>query len=142
MTAFQETVEAVKEVFPKFSPAALSLAQNSANTGVQLVPRAKEIADGVCGSVARYKRRSENRVKSVPFRCRMCLTDALRVKHELEKRELTQQDLLEALLLEWVAWAEKEPLTVCKTDNGSEGGDDTNPAPSSKITQNEMEVNK
>ena len=123
MTAFQETVEAVKAVFPKFSPAALSLAQNSAKSGVQLVPRAREIADSVLGSERPYKTFSENRVKSVPFRCRMCLTDAQFVKHEMARRGVkTQQELLEALLMEWAKWSEKEPLTVSKTGNGSEGG--------------------
>ena len=143
MTAFQETVEAVKVIFPKFSPAALSLAQNSVNTGVQLVPRAKEIADGVCGSVTRCERRKENRVKTVAFRCRLCLTDADDVKHEMARRGVqTQQELLEALLLEWAKWSKSEPPTVSKTANGSEGGDDTNPAPSSTVSQIYKEVNK
>ena len=53
--------------------------------------------------------------------------DAQRVKRAIEARGGTVQDLLEELLL---AWVEKEPLTAA-TDNGSNGGADTEPGSTS-----------
>ena len=107
MTVFQEVVKAVKRDYPKFSPACLSLSMRTYETGVQLTPRAKKIAESVQGSETLCKRFSENRVKSISFRCRLSHTDAEIVKHKMEMEGVDSvQDLLEALLMEWA----KKPL--------------------------------
>ena len=107
MTVFQEVVKAVNRDYPKFSPACLSLSMRTYETGVQMTPRAKKIAESVQGAETLCKRFSENRVKSISFRCRLSHTDAEIVKHKmmLEERD-SVQDLLEELLMEWA----KKPL--------------------------------
>ncbi len=50
MTQFKRTVKAIREEFPKHSPAALSLAHNTAQTGVMLCPRAAAIEKAVAGT--------------------------------------------------------------------------------------------
>lgn len=102
MSVFRETVEAVREVYPKFSPACLSLASRTYETGVMLTPRAKTIALSVNGSVRLSRRLSGNRKKSVSFRCRLSPKAAEIVKQEITARGLSQQELLEGLLLQWV----------------------------------------
>lgn len=47
MTRFSKTVKAIKAEFPKHSQTALSLAHNTADTGVMLCPRAAEIERSV-----------------------------------------------------------------------------------------------
>lgn len=119
MTVFQEVVKAVRTEYPKFSPACLSLSMRTYETGVQMTPRAKTLAEAVQGHQRLSKRFSENRAKSISFRCRMCLTDAELVKHKMEAVGVSQQELIERLLLEWV---KKEPLPVVETGNGMEDG--------------------
>ncbi len=50
MTQFKNTVKAIRAEFPKHSPAALSLAHNTAQTGVMLCPRAAAIEKAVIGT--------------------------------------------------------------------------------------------
>lgn len=128
----REIVNAVRACYPKFSKAALSLARRSAETGVTFTARAAEIVASVEGSQRPQEKRKEYRRKSINFRCRLSPVDAGLVKHEMTRRGANQQDLLEALLVEWARWSEKEPLPVGKTENGSGGGDDGQPAPSSE----------
>ena len=130
MTVFQKTVEAVKAEYPKFSPACLSISMRSYETGVQLTPRAQQIADGVQGHERLHKRFSDRRVKCVSFRCRMTPKAAEIVKHEIAARGYTSvQEWLEEIILEWV---KSEPSPVCKTGNGSEVGADAEASPSSE----------
>lgn len=117
----REIVEAVREEFPKFSPAALSLARRPSETGVTFVPRAAEIIERTMGLTARHTGRSENRRKSIRFEARLAPDAAQRVKNEMTRRGVTAQELVEALLLTWVAWAEKEPVPTGKVENGSKG---------------------
>lgn len=123
----KEIVQAVKVEFPKFSPTALSLATRPTQTGVTFVQRAAEIAASaeglaVDGAVSPPKKREEKRKKDIAFRCRLSRGAARRVKNEMSRRSLSQQDLVEALLLAWCEWAEKEPLTTWQIVNGSKGG--------------------
>lgn len=118
MTVFQETVRAVKEEYPKFSNACLSLSMRSYETGVQMTPRAQKIADAVERSETLWKRRSDKRVKSISFRCRLAPALAGVVKNKLEAEGLTQQELLERLLLEWV----KESRSPAGTEERQEVG--------------------
>ena len=119
MTVFQQTVDAVKTVYPKFSPACLSISMRSYETGVQLTPLAQKIADGVQGHEKLYKRFSDKRVKCISFRCRLTPRAAEIVKHEMEARGVSSvQELLEALLLEWV---KSEPSGAANTERLIEG---------------------
>lgn len=102
MTVFQQTVEAVKQAYPKFSPACLSLSCRTRETGVTMTAKAMMLADSVGRTTTPYRTHSENRKKSINFRCRMSLTQAEAVKSEMEAQGLTQQELLERLLLRWV----------------------------------------
>ena len=129
MTVFQEVVKAVRTEYPKFSPACLSLSMRTYETGVQMTPRAKTLAEAVQGHQRLSKRFSENRAKNISFRCRMCLTDAELVKHKMEAEGVSQQELIERLLLEW---AKKEPSPVVETGNGLEVGADAEASPSSE----------
>lgn len=117
-----EIVKAVKARYPKFSPAALSLARRPHDTGVTFVPGAAAIIKALGGPVGPHKRREEHRVKSISFRGRLTPADAQRVKNEMARRGVTAQQLIEALLLAWVDWSEKEPSTVGKTAGGSGDG--------------------
>lgn len=112
MTVFQQTVEAVKQAYPKFSPACLSLSCRTRETGVTMTAKAMKLADGVERTRTPYRTVSENRKKSINFRCRMSLTQAQCVKEEMERKGLTQQELLEGLLLRWV---EENRSPVCET---------------------------
>lgn len=109
MSVFQEAVCAVREVYPKFSPACLSLASRTSETGVMLTPRARNIVFSINGAVRLSKAVSGNRVKNVSFRCRLSPKAAEIVKHEMRARGMTQQELLEELLLQW---AEKSRSTA------------------------------
>lgn len=117
----REIVEAVREEFPKFSPAALSLARRPAQTGVTFVPRAAEIVQRIQGRTAPHKAQKGNRKKSISFFCRLAPAAAWRVKNEITRRGTSQQALIEALLLEWADWSAKEPLTTWHVENGSKG---------------------
>lgn len=117
----KEVVEAVRREFPKFSPTALSLATRPTETGVTFVRRAAEIVEATGGAESLQKAREGRRRKNIAFRCRLSPADAGRVKNEMARRGVNQQNLLEALLVEWAAWSENEPLPVCKTGNGSKG---------------------
>ena len=119
MTVFQKTVEAVKAEYPKFSPACLSISMRSYETGVQLTPRAQQIADGVQGHERLHKRFSDRRVKCVSFRCRLTTKAAEIVKHEMTERGVSSvQELLEELLLEWV---KNKPSGAANTGRLKEG---------------------
>ena len=103
MTVFQEVVEKVRTIYPKFSPACLSLAMRSYETGVMLTPKAKAKANSVDGAEKLHKARSENRSKSISFKCRLTETAADGVKREMERQGIvTVQSLLEMLLLRWI----------------------------------------
>lgn len=102
MTVFQETVEAVKVSYPKFSNACLSLAMRSYETGVQLTPRARSIANAVSERRMSQRTFSEHRAKSVSFRCRLSPADADAVKNGMAAEGIVSvQALVEMLLLEW-----------------------------------------
>lgn len=132
MTRTQVIVSAVKEEYPKFSRAALSLASREYETGVTFTPRAREIKDAIIRDTTPHKRRKDNRKKSIAFRCRLSPNDARRVKNAMEAEGIIMQDLLESLLLQWVK--EKEPLPVCKTEERQE--DETERFPSENTTSN------
>ena len=51
----RQIAAAIREVFPKHSNAAYSLAKNSLETGVQLTPEAQKIADGMKGEDKPHK---------------------------------------------------------------------------------------
>ena len=114
MTVFQETVNAVKEAYPKFSAACLSLAMRSYETGVQMTPRAQAIANSVSTT---YKRKSEKRVKSIRFACRLAPALACDVKNEMKTQGLSAQELLERLLSQWL----KESRSTAGTDGTAKG---------------------
>ena len=84
--------------------------------------KAREIIEALGGPVSPYKRREERRVKCIGFRARLKPADAQRVKNEMTRRGVTAQQLVEALLLAWADWSEKEPSTVGKTAGGSGDG--------------------
>ena len=109
MTVFQQTVEAVKAAYPKFSPACLSLSCRTHETGVTMTAKAMKLADSVERARTPYRTRKENRKKSVSFRCRLAQNAAEIVKDEMSKKGVTQQELLEGLLMEW---AEKSRSTA------------------------------
>lgn len=136
----KEIVEAVRREFPKFSPTALSLGLRPSETGIAFVRRAAEIIVATGGLESRQKTREDSRTKNVSFRCRLAPGDAGRVKNEMTRHGVNQQNLLEALLVEWAAWSENEPLPVGKTGNGSKGGNKED-APASRISKNLKEVN-
>lgn len=125
----QEVVEAVRVKYPKFSLAALSMARRPHDTGVTFVKGAYEIIEAAGGSTGPYKPAEEHRVKSISFRGRLAPADAQRVKNEMTRRGVTAQRLIEALLLAWVEWSEKEPSTVGKTEGGSGSGIATDSTP-------------
>lgn len=114
-------MEAVREEFPKFSKAALSLARRPDETGVTFVPRAAEIIEAVQGRTAPQGATSGNRRKSISFFCRLTPAAAGRVKREITRRGTSQQALIEGLLLAWADWSEKEPLATWHVENGSKG---------------------
>lgn len=117
----REIVKAVREEFPKFSPAALSLARRPDETGVTFVKRAAEIVERIQGRTGPQDAKKENRKKSISFFCRLAPAPAQRVKNEITRRGTSQQALIEALLLAWACWSEKEPLPTGKVENGSKG---------------------
>ncbi len=119
MSVFQETVKAIREEYPKFSPACLSLASRTSETGVMLTPRAKSVALSVNGLRRPLRGAEENRTKSVCFRCRLSLTSAESVKQEMAALGLTQQDLLEALLLRWLKES-RSPVSQTEERQGDE----------------------
>jgi len=133
-----EIVRAVRAEFPKFSKAALSLGRRPDETGVQFVPRAAEIIEAVEGRTKPHKRFSENRRKSISFRCRLSPMAAHEVKLQMFRRGVNQQDLIEALLVEWAEWSKKEPLTAA-TDSGSKGGNKYENAPASENNKTKEE---
>ena len=103
MTIFQQTVDAVKVIYPKFSAACLSLSMRSFETGVQMTPKAQSIANSVQRTTTPYTPHTENRVKSIRFACRLSPATASVVKDEMVKAGYTTtQAFLEALLLEWL----------------------------------------
>lgn len=116
-----EIVEAVREEFPKFSKAALSLARRPDETGVTFVRRAAEIVERVHGRTGPHGATIAKRKKSISFFCRMAPAAAGRVKREITRRGTSQQALIEGLLLAWAEWSEKEPLTTWHVENGSKG---------------------
>lgn len=119
MTVFQEVVRAVKTEYPKFSPACLSLSMRTYETGVQMTPRAKNLADAVQGSERLCKARRDRRVKTISFRCRMTPRAAEIVKHEMAARGYTSiQEWLEEIILEWV---KSEPSGATNTERLKEG---------------------
>ncbi len=118
MSVFQEAVKAVRVEYPKFSPACLSLASRTSETGVMLTPRAKSIVCSINGSVRLSKAVCGNRKKNVSFRCRLSLTQAESVKQRMRDEGLTQQELLEELLLRWL----KENRSPAGTEERKEGG--------------------
>ena len=135
----REIVHAVKVEFPKFSPAALSLARRPQETGVTFVQRAAEIVQTLEGSERAQEARKEFRRKSIKFHCRLSPVDARSVKNEMARRGVgTVQELLEALLLEWAEWSKKEPIPVSKTGSGSEVGADAEASPASENTTNDV----
>ena len=101
MTVFQEVVTEVRKDYPKFSPACLSLSMRTYETGVQMTPRANAIAVSVQAHRKPLRRKKDNRVKSISFRCRLSPVAAEIVKNEMARRGLSQQKLLETLLMEW-----------------------------------------
>ena len=101
MTVFQQTVEAFKAAYPKFSPACLSLSCRTHETGVTMTAKAMKLADGVERTRTPYRTRKENRKKNVNFRCRLAQNVAEIVKDEMRKKGVNQQELLEGLLTEW-----------------------------------------
>ncbi len=117
----REIVEAVREEFPKFSSAALSLARRPEETGVTFVARAAEIVDRIQGRTGAQDAKNGKRVKSISFFCRMTPAAAGRVKKEITRRGLKTQDLIEGLLIAWANWSETEPLTKWEIVNGSKG---------------------
>lgn len=131
MTRRQVIVETVKAEFPKFSSTALSLASRDYETGVTFTARARELKEAAERATAPHKRRKAGRKKSIRFSCRLAPADAERVKQAIENHGGTVQEILEELLL---AWAEKEPLPVGKTGNGSKGGNISD-APASENTK-------
>lgn len=116
-----EIVEAVREEFPKFSKAALSLASRPDETGVTFVRRAAEIVERVHGRTGPQGATFTKRKKSISFFCRMAPAAAWRVKREITRRGTSQQALIEGLLLAWAEWSEKEPLATWHVENGSKG---------------------
>ena len=105
-----EIVEAVREEFPKFSKAALSLARRPDETGVTFVRRAAEIVEGLQGRTGPQGATIAKRKKSISFFCRLAPAAAQRVKREITRRGISQQALIEGLLLAWAEWSEKDPL--------------------------------
>lgn len=124
MTVFQQTVEAVRTAYPKFSPACLSLSCRTRQTGVTMTAKAMKLADSVGRTTTPYRASSENRVKSVHFRCRLAPALASVVKDEMTMKGVSQQDLLEGLLLRWI---EENRPTVCKTEGRCEEKEDAEP---------------
>ncbi len=118
MTVFQQTVEAVKAAYPKFSPACLSLSCRTHETGVTMTAKAMKLADGVERTRTPYRTRKENRKKNVSFRCRLAPALAGIVKDEMDKEGVTQQELLEKLLMNWV----KESRSTAGTEERQEVG--------------------
>lgn len=102
MTISQVIVETVKAEYPKFSKPALSLATRSYETGVTFTPRARELKEAAERATTPHKRGRVHRVKSIHFSCRLAPTLAGVVKNEMERLGVTQQELLEGLLLRWV----------------------------------------
>lgn len=131
MTIFQKTVAAVKEDYPKFSPACLSLAMRSYETGVTLTARARQIALGVEGSERIRRRFCENRVKCVSFRCRLSPRAAEIVKDEMVLHGFkSQQEFLESLIISWVKES-RPPIWITEERQGS---GESNPSTSENIT--------
>ena len=118
MTVFQEVVTEVRKVYPKFSPACLSLSMRTYETGVQMTPRANAIAVSVQAHRKPLKRKKGNRVKSISFRCRLSPEAAEIVKHEMLRLGVSQQELLETLLLNWA----KESRPSLADDERQRGG--------------------
>ena len=116
-----EIVEAVREEFPKFSKAALSLASRPDETGVTFVRRAAEFVELVQGRTGPHGATISKRKKSISFFCRLAPAAAGRVKREITRRGISQQALIEGLLLAWAEWSEKEPLATWHVENGSKG---------------------
>ena len=122
MTVFQEVVTEVRKVYPKFSPACLSLSMRTYETGVQMTPRANAIAVSVQAHRKPLKRKKDNRVKSISFRCRLAPNIAQLVKDEMTKRGFSQQQLIESLLLAWLFNLEKESRPSLADDERQRGG--------------------
>ena len=132
MTVFQEVVTEVKKVYPKFSPACLSLSMRTYETGVQMTPRANAIAVSVQAHRKPLKRKKDNRVKTISFRCRLAPEVAQLVKDEMNKRGVSQQKLLEMLIVKWA----KESRSPEATEERQEGEAIEDSFTSDNITKN------
>lgn len=129
MTSHEIVLE-VRQVYPKFSKAALSLGRRPLETGVCFTTRAAEIIDHAEGRTTPCETTKENRRKSVKFMCRLSPADAWRVKHAIKKHGFESvQEWLEAMILNW----EKESRSpVSKTEERQRGEGAT--LPSENIT--------
>ena len=129
MTSHDIVLE-VRQVYPKFSKAALSLGRRPLETGVCFTTHAAEIIDHAEGRTTPCETPRENRKKSVKFMCRLSPTDARRVKHAIKAHGFESvQEWLEQLGLNW----EKESRSpACKTEERQRGEGAT--LPSENIT--------
>lgn len=130
-----EIVTAVRDVYPKFSKAALSLGRRPLETGVCFTTKAAEIIDSLQGRQTPCERFSENRKKSIKFMCRLSPADAGRVKRTIKAHGFESvQEWLEALILNW----EKESRSpACKTE-GRQGEGNYDTAPASENITNDL----
>lgn len=107
----KEIIAEIKKEFPKHNKAAFSMAMRTEETGVQLCDRAKAIYRLFNST---EPRRSECRTKGIRFACRLTESDAEAVRAAMEKNGiLTQQELVESLLIWFVRTSDKKRASVC-----------------------------
>lgn len=92
----RELAEAIRREFPKHTRAAFSMAKRTAETGVMLCPRSREIVR----EVTMQKRRPESRTNRIRKSVRLPDELAERVMAKLDGGSM--QALLIRLLTEWV----------------------------------------
>lgn len=129
----KKELEALRKEFPKCDKRVYSICMRTEETGACFCQRAEEIRAGF--------RKPEKRKKAFRFSARLTAADAALIYHEMARRGLeSKQDLVEALLIEWARWSEKEPLPVDRPGNGSEDGADAEASPSSKDNTKKEEM--
>lgn len=89
---------AIQARYPKHNKAAYSLAKRTPDTGLMLCPAARDIRDRLLGK----KRYPENRKNGFRITGRIPDEMGVRMLEKLATKKMSVQDLLLALLTEWI----------------------------------------
>lgn len=113
----RQIAAAIREVFPKHSNAAYSLAKNGPETGVRLTPEAQRIADGVKG-VSKPHRDTHKKQHRLQVRVTKERYKTVKRLIEEDGRFPTVNAWLDWWVYVWVAQKEKAASVAGTTEDG------------------------